>query len=57
MKSNGERHPEEILAHMEHTRAEMDDTLHAIERDWVDAGFPTGEKFAALVAEATRPYA
>ena len=32
-------------------------TLHAIERDWVDAGFPTGEKFAALVAEATRPYA
>jgi ElaB/YqjD/DUF883 family membrane-anchored ribosome-binding protein len=32
MKSNGERHPEEILAHMEHTRAEMDDTLHAIER-------------------------
>jgi ElaB/YqjD/DUF883 family membrane-anchored ribosome-binding protein len=32
MKSNGERHPEEILAHMEHTRAEMDDTLYAIER-------------------------
>jgi len=32
MKTNGERHPEEILAHMEHTRAEMDDTLYAIER-------------------------
>ena len=32
-------------------------TLHAIERDWVGAGFPSGEAFEGLVAEATRPFA
>ena len=32
-------------------------TLHAIERNWVAAGFPSGEAFAALVDEATRPHA
>ncbi len=32
-------------------------TLHAIEREWVAAGFPSGEAFQALVAEATAPAA
>ena len=32
-------------------------TLRAIEREWVAAGFPSGEAFAGLVAEATRPFA
>ena len=30
-------------------------TLHAIERAWVEAGFPSGEAFEALAAEATSP--
>lgn len=30
-------------------------TLQAIERAWVDAGFPSGEAFAALVAAAVPP--
>jgi poly(A) polymerase len=32
-------------------------TLHAIERDWVAASFPSGEGFAGLVTEAIRPFA
>jgi len=32
-------------------------TLQAIERQWVDAGFPLGELLARLVAEATDPFA
>ena len=32
-------------------------TLHAIERRWVDADFPSGEALAGLVAEATEPFA
>ena len=32
-------------------------TLHAIERAWVDAGFPSGEPFDAIVAKAIAPLA
>jgi len=32
-------------------------TLQAIERQWVDTGFPLGEPLARLVAEATEPFA
>jgi poly(A) polymerase len=32
-------------------------TLQAIERAWVDAGFPSGEEFEALIAEASTPRA